>query len=72
MFVEKRPNGNYRFGEWYIDSLTGKRRRAYVTYTKNTRVTRKQAEEELREKIAKLQNRGANPVSYTHLRAHET
>lgn len=60
MFVEKRPNGNYRFGEWYIDSLTGKRRRAYVTYTKNTRVTRKQAEEELREKIAKLQNRGAN------------
>lgn len=60
MFVEKRPNGNYRFGEWYIDSLTGKRRRAYVTYTKNTRVTRKQAEEELREKIAKLQNRTAN------------
>lgn len=60
MFVEKRPNGNYRFGEWYIDSLTGKRRRAYVTYTKNTRVTRKQAEEELREKIAKLQSRTAN------------
>lgn len=60
MFVEKRPNGNYRFGEWYIDSLTGKRRRAYVTYTKNTRVTRKQAEEELREKIAKLQNRTVN------------
>lgn len=59
MFVEKRPNGNYRFGEWYIDSLTGKRRRAYVTYTKNTRVTRKQAEEELRKKIAKLQNRTA-------------
>lgn len=59
MFVEKRPNGNFRFGEWYIDSLTGKRRRAYVTYTKNTRVTRKQAEEELREKIAKLQNRTA-------------
>lgn len=54
MFIEKRPNGNYRFGEWYIDSLTGKRRRAYVTYTKNTRVTRKQAEEELREKIARL------------------
>lgn len=59
MFVEKRPNGNFRFGEWYIDSLTGKRRRAYVTYTKNTRVTRKQAEEELREKIAKLQNKTA-------------
>ena len=52
MFVEKRPNGTYRFGEWYVDPLTGKRHRASVTYTKNTRTTRKQAEEELKEKIA--------------------
>ena len=51
MWVEKTKQGKYKFVERYTCPLTGKQKRASVTYSKNTASTRKLAAAELAEKI---------------------
>ncbi len=47
MWPERQPNGTIRFREEYTDPITGKKRKAGVTKTKNNTHTRKQAQAEL-------------------------
>ena len=56
MYYKQKPSGKQDFGEWYIDPLTGKRKRAYVTYENNTPRERKRAERELQDKIDDILN----------------
>jgi len=57
MYYEKTNSGNYRVGEWYKDPLTGKKKRAFITYKSNTSRARKQAERELEDKIDGIVNK---------------
>lgn len=55
MWIEELSNGKYKCNERYTDYITGKTKKVSVTIDKNTRATRKVAEETLRLKIvAKL------------------
>lgn len=51
MWIEKTPNGKFKFREQYTDPLTGKNKTISVTLDKNTAVTRRLALEELTKKI---------------------
>lgn len=51
MWIEETKQGKYKFVERYTDPLTGKLKRASVTYSKNTASTKKLAIKELQEKI---------------------
>ncbi|MFI3172171.1 MAG: site-specific integrase [Eubacteriales bacterium] len=51
MWIEKLQNGKFKCVERYTDYITGKEKKVSVTINKDTRVTRKAAEEALRIKI---------------------
>ena len=51
MWIEELKNGKFKVVERYMDPMTEKYKRISVTIDKNTRATRKAAEEELRRKI---------------------
>ena len=56
MWIEKTPNGNYKYCERYLDFKTNKRKKVSITYTNKSRETQKNAQIALNEKIARLQN----------------
>ena len=51
MWIEELKNGKFKAVERYMDPMTEKYKRVSVTLDKNTRASRKAAEEELRRKI---------------------
>ena len=62
MYTEHLPDGRVKYGMYYRDYLTGKRRKATVTYEKDTRTNRIAANETLSERVRKLEN----PEAYTN------
>lgn len=59
MWVEKTKNGKFKFVEQYQDYMTGKKSRVYVTMDKNTKSTRKTAEQLLTRMIDEHQKEEA-------------
>lgn len=57
MWIEKTKKGHYKFVEGYKDPYTGKTKRISVTYQKNTSAVRKQALQELSNRIYKAMNK---------------
>lgn len=51
MWIEELKNGKFKAVELYMDPMTEKYKRVSVTIDRNTRATRKAAEEELRREI---------------------
>jgi len=54
MFYEEMKSGKFRVGDCYTDPLTGKKKKAFVTYEKDIPRLRKQAERDLQDKIEVL------------------
>jgi len=57
MWIEERADGRFCFREMYNDARTGQRKKVSVTMDRNTRTTRKEAEELLRRKIEAANSR---------------
>ncbi|WP_445448957.1 hypothetical protein [Enterococcus faecalis] len=57
MWIEKLPNGKYKYFERYKDPYTEKYRRVSVTLSSKSNQAKKQAMMELQEKINKLSNK---------------
>lgn len=54
MFVEHLADGRVKYGMYYEYYLTGKKRRATITYDKDTKNNRRMAEHELEDRIARI------------------
>ena len=51
MWMDKLPSGKYNYIERYIDPMTGKKKRVYIAFDKNTAKNRKMAATILQERI---------------------
>lgn len=65
MYIEHLKDGRVKFGQYYEDYLTGKRKKVTVTMNKDTRITRKLAEEELERKISEINGDDVKPNQMT-------
>lgn len=61
MFVEHLADGRVKYGMYYHDPLTGKKRKTTVTYDKDSRNNRLHAHESLSERVRQLEH----PQEYT-------
>lgn len=67
MITEQLPSGNYRFAMWYIEDLTGKRKRVSVTRPKNTQAVRREAEQTLNERIRRINSGTSSELTFSEL-----
>ena len=51
MYIDPLPNGKYKYGQWYTEYRTGKKRRVTITMDKNTAATRREAQKILDQKV---------------------
>ena len=68
MFKQKMQNGKIKYGEWYIDPLTDKRKRVFVTIKSTGRKSDDRlAEDALKAKIRRLYSEADQPDAITLL-----
>lgn len=66
MFKQKMQNGKIKYGEWYIDPLTDKRKRVFVTIKSTGRKSDDRlAEDALKAKIRRLYSEADQPDAIT-------
>ena len=61
MYAEQLPDGRVKYGSYYKDPLTGKKRKVTITYDKDSRTNRIHAQETLSERVRALEH----PQEYT-------
>ena len=61
MYTEQLPDGRVKYGSYYKDPLTGKKRKVTITYDKDSRTNRIHAQETLSERVRALEH----PQEYT-------
>ena len=67
MWLEPTASGKYKACERFIDPLTGKTRKASITIDRDTKQTRKAAEEALRAKIEAMSEPEMDDITFSQL-----
>ena len=65
MYVEHLPDGRIKYGMYYRDWMTGKKKRVTVVYSKDTRTNRLAAQDTLTDRIRKLTAEATPPKDMT-------